>query len=221
LDTLLSFAEDLERRDAGAAASLLEVERLEREVEEIRVHGTAAAAFLASWTETLLALEAGERAASQEQTAADAEVREADAALERARKEGERLAAARAVETARDRARTAEAWVAETRETRARLESERDARLAESLQLAARAAELGALVRDVPPPSSGLGGAVEWASRVRGELLLERAALAAERDVLAREATELLASVAGEPVAATSVAGVRDRLERALGQTSA
>jgi hypothetical protein len=146
---------------------------------------------------------------------------EAEAAVERARKESERSAAARAVETASDRLHGAEAWVAEARETRAGLESERAARLAESRRLAAHAAELGALVRDVPPPSSGLDGAVEWASRARGELLLERAALAAERDVLAREATELLAGVLGEAFTATSVAGVRDRLERALGQTSA
>jgi hypothetical protein len=34
-----------------------------------------------------------------------------------------------------------------------------------------------------------------------------------------REATELLASVLGEPLVATAVTGVRDRLERALGQT--
>jgi hypothetical protein len=35
-----------------------------------------------------------------------------------------------------------------------------------------------------------------------------------------REATELLASVLGEPLTATAVAGVRERLARALGEPS-
>ena len=61
-------------------------------------------------------------------------------------------------------------------------------------------------------------GALAWASRARGELLLERSALATERDTLVREASELLASVLGEALT-TGVAGVRDRLERALQQT--
>jgi hypothetical protein len=219
VDALLIFAEELERRDADVARSLVEVERVEREVEEIRVHGTAAAAFLASLPGALAALEADERAAADEQTAAGAAVREAEATLERARKDDQRLAAARALEQARDRAHAAELWVSQGREAYARLEGERRARSEESQRLAAHATELGPSVRGVPPPSAGLDDALEWASRARGELLLERAALAGERDTLVREATELLASVLGEPLVATAVTGVRDRLERALGQT--
>jgi hypothetical protein len=72
-------------------------------------------------------------------------------------------------------------------------------------------------VHDVPPPATGLEGALEWASRARGALLLEHSGLARERDAVVREASELLGSVLGEPLISTAVAGVRDKLERALG----
>jgi hypothetical protein len=62
---------------------------------------------------------------------------------------------------------------------------------------------------------------LEWASVARGALLVEHSGLARERDAVVREASELLGSVLGEPLAATSAAGLRGRLERALGQASA
>ena len=58
---------------------------------------------------------------------------------------------------------------------------------------------------------------LEWASLARGGLLVAEAGLARERDALVREASELVASVSGDPLASTSVAGVRARLARALG----
>jgi hypothetical protein len=187
-------------------------------VEEIRVHGTAAVTLLASLPSALAEVDVDERAAVAEQLEADAAARDAGAALQRARKEDERLAAERSLQRARDRALAAERWVAQVHEERARLEAEGEAQRAESMLLAARAAELAPLVRDVPPPLPRLEGALAWASRARGELLLERSALATERDTLVREASELLASVLGEALT-TGVAGVRDRLERALQQT--
>jgi hypothetical protein len=218
VETLLSFAEELERRDADVAQALLEVERLQREVEAIRVHGTAAVTLLASLPSALAEVDVDERAAVAEQLEADAGARDAEAALQRARKEDERLAAERSLQHARDRALAAERWVVQVHEERARLEAEAEAQRAESMLLAARAAELAPLVRDVPPPSGGIEGALAWASRARGELLLERSALATERDTLVREASELLASVLGEALTTTGVAGVRNRLERALQQ---
>jgi hypothetical protein len=188
-------------------------------VEEIRVHGTAAVTLLASLPPALAELEVDGRAASAEQLEADVGVRDAEAALQRARKEDERLAAERALQRARDRALSAERWVAQIDDERALLEAEAEAQRAESVLLAGRAAELAPLIRDVPPPSGGIEGALAWASRARGELLLERSALATERDTLVREASELLASVIGEALTTTGVAGVRNRLERALGQT--
>ena len=76
--------------------------------------------------------------------------------------------------------------------------------------------ELAPRVRDVPAAPADLHGTLEWASRARGSLLLEHSGLAREREEVVREATELLASVLGEPLNATAVAGVRERLARAL-----
>jgi hypothetical protein len=219
VETLLSFAEELERRDADVAQALREVERLQREVEEMRVHGTAAVTLLASLPSALAEVDVDERAAVAEQLEADAAARDAEAALQRARKDDERLAAERVLQRARDRALAAERWVAQVNEERASLEAEAEKQRAAAMLLAARAAELAPLVRDVPSPSGGIEGALAWASRARGELLLERSALASERDTLVREASELLASVLGEALTTTGVAGVRDRLERALQQT--
>jgi chromosome segregation ATPase len=63
---------------------------------------------------------------------------------------------------------------------------------------------------------AGLGTTIEELSERRGALLVEHSNLARERDAVVREASELLGSVLGDPFAATSVAGLRERLERAL-----
>lgn len=62
---------------------------------------------------------------------------------------------------------------------------------------------------------SGLDRVIEWASQARGVLLVEHSQLARERETIVREASELLGSVLGDPLAATSVAGLRERLSRA------
>jgi hypothetical protein len=67
----------------------------------------------------------------------------------------------------------------------------------------------------------GLDGVLEWASRARGELLLEQSSLAGQRETIVREASELLGGVLGEPLTATAVSGFRDRLARALDEASA
>ena len=88
-------------------------------------------------------------------------------------------------------------------------------RRSEAKALEGRSVALAARAK-LDPPTPGLGGIVEWASRARGELLVGHAELATERDTVVREASELVASVLGEPLPPTGVAGVRDRLERAL-----
>ena len=64
--------------------------------------------------------------------------------------------------------------------------------------------------------TSGLDGTLEELSQRRGALLVEHSNLARERDAVVREASELLGSVLGDPLTSTSVAGLRERLERAL-----
>jgi hypothetical protein len=219
-DSLLSFVEELERRDAVVAQALTDVERLQVEVEELRANAAAAAAFLDAFPAALAERAADERAAIGARDQAEETVHAAEQLVERAEKDQQRLEAERALQQARDDLHAAEFWVTQTRETHAELEHDGAARRIEAEGLAQRAVERATRVRDVPAGSPDLGGALEWASRARGALLLERSGLARERDEIVREATELLASVLGDPLTATAVAGVRERLARALGEPS-
>src|SRR6266516_4723976 len=216
MESLLLFAEELERRDGEAAQALLGVERLQAEVEELRAHGVAVATFFAALPAALEERDADERAAEAERTRAAAVLRDAEAEAERARKENERLAAERLLQEARDEVRAADAWAAQAQAARETLARESDERHLEAEQVASRATALAGSVRDVPAPAPGIEGALEWASRARGALLLEHAGLVTELDTVVREASELLASVLGDPLTAIAVAGLRDRLERAL-----
>jgi len=220
VESLLSFAEELERRDADVAQALLGVERLQAEVEELRAHASAAGAFLDALPAAFAERTADERAAIGARDEAAEAVSASEQLVEHAGKEDQRLEAERALQQARDDLHAAEFWVAQAREARAELERDGAARRVEAESLTQRAVELAPRVRDVPAGSPNFDGALEWASRARGALLLERSALARERDEVVREATELLASVLGDPLTATGAAGVRERLARALGEPS-
>src|SRR5947207_10003219 len=102
VEPLLQIAAELERRDADAAAALLEVEELLAEVREVRDRVGAAAAFLSGLSRALEARRADVETAARAESEARTRLREADAAHERAEREDQRLAAARAVEHARD-----------------------------------------------------------------------------------------------------------------------
>jgi hypothetical protein len=217
------FAEELERRDADVAEALARVERIQAEVEELRTHASAAAVFLAALPAALAERASDERAAVEARDRAQEAVAEAEQLVERAEKtdkQEQRLEAERTLQRARDDLHAAEFWVAQAREAHAELEREGEARRAEAEQLVERAVELAPHVRDVPTAVAGLDGALEWASRARGALLLERSGLARDRETVVREASELLASVLGEPLVTTAVAGVRERLARALAEPS-
>jgi len=215
-DTRLAFADELERRDAEAARALDAVERLQREVDELRTHLAAVAAFLASLTAAVEARARDEKAALAARAKAEIGLRNAETAVERAGRKDERIGAERALQEACEEVEAAGRWAAEAEDAVVQLAREADERRAEAARLEARAAELSAHVRDVPTPDPGLDPALEWASRARGALLLEHSALAGERETLVREASELLGSVLGEPLTATAVAGVRGKLESAL-----
>jgi hypothetical protein len=182
VEPLLALAEQLEQRDAIVAERLAAIERLQAEVEEVRVHASAAAAT---------GLWLAERVAVTERELHDAELavpvlgdepdEEARAAFERAARDVERLSG------------HLQAFARERVELTARVE------------LLERRADV-----------SGLDRVIAWASHERGALLVEHANLARERENVVREASELLGSVLGDPLAATSVAGLRERLSSVL-----
>jgi DNA repair exonuclease SbcCD ATPase subunit len=189
------------------------------EVQAVREGAAAAASFLAGLPQTLATRRAEVDAAAAAELEATARFGEAKAEHEQAEREDERLATARALERARDRLREAELRLASARGAVELLEREAHRRRDDAASLEARAAELAArprLAGETAHPPAGLDALLDWASRARGELLLARAGLATEREAVVREASEVVASVLGEPLAVTSVAGVRGRLARAL-----
>ena len=115
MEPLLTIAEDLERRDERAAAALLEVERLQAEVDELRTRAGEVAAFLRELPAARAAVEADEQAAAEAQEGAIAVWRGAEDALAHLRERGSenaRLQAARAAQHARDALEEAELRVA-------------------------------------------------------------------------------------------------------------
>jgi chromosome segregation ATPase len=225
VEPLLSVADDLERRDARAAEELLEVERLQADVDELRTQAAAVAEFLRELPAARAAVEAEELAAAADRERTAEALRVAEDELARVEERGSdsaRLEAARAAQHARDAVEAAVLRITRAEKEHARLEQEAAACGAEAELLERRGTELAAhprLEHDIAAPAAGLHGLLDWAPRARGQLLLSHAALATERDEIVREATELVASVLGEPLVSAGAQGVRERLERALGDS--
>lgn len=222
MEPLLLIVDELERRDGDAAAALHEVEELQQRVDETRARARDIAAFLEAFPDTLAAREAEERVAEESRTAAADAQTEAESTLVHARERGRedaRLAAERALQHAQDALHEAELRVERAHAQLSRLvreeQEQRDAadRLVVEVQPLARALAANPRI-GTDLPGSGLDGAIEWAARARGDLLIAHAGLETERDKVVREATELVASALGEPLPGNGVAGVRERLSR-------
>jgi len=218
----IALARELERRDRQLAAAAAEVDELQQATEELRGRTHEVARLLATLPRER---EAAGAAAERREDELEARTRAvAQAESELAGVDDERREPAR---RELERARDALALV-ETRLERAREDAERLDRAQASAQAEAKALEeqarrvsrrlstqprLARQVAETPP--SGLEEIAEWASSARAALWVVRSGLDNERERVVREANELGASALGEPLAATSVAGVRARLERA------
>jgi chromosome segregation ATPase len=218
VEPLLTFAAGLERRDADVAQVLAELESLQSEVEEVRADAGRVAEFLESAPQRILRLEGDAESADADRRDAEAALRAAEDQVDRAHGEKERLEAARARQQAEDTLTEATRRFANASAALARFVVETEKRTADAEALAARAAGLAPRVRGVAAPREGVERTIEWASQARGALLLEHSSFEREREAIARQASELAASVLGEPA---SVAGLCDRLARALHQASA
>jgi hypothetical protein len=202
---------ELEREDVRLAAEIDGVVALQHRVAEI----ASAAAELAEFERSLpgererLALSLAEAHAELEaREQALREVREAPAEDE--------AAARRAEVRAADLVSAARKKVERMRSEQARLEARAATFPAEPARLAAEAAEVtAALGQDaIQGPAPDPASLIEGASRARAALLVKRSGLETRRERIVREANELASAVLGEQVSA-SVAGVRERLERA------
>jgi hypothetical protein len=228
----LAVVEELERRDEQAAGALATVEELQARTAGLRERAEALKRFFAELPATRERRAAAVSEAAQELRRAEAARREAEAELERAerkRRERERLLAARHAEDARATERVAYAELERMRVALGQLE--REATLAqgrsvaldrEATQVASQVAQLHRISADASSaPAPGIDGVVEWAARVRPALLLLQSSTVVEREAIIREANELGSAVLGEALGATSVAGVHERVRRALAETPA
>jgi hypothetical protein len=198
VEPLLEIAADLEARDTRVAAELARVEAQQADVDEIRARAEAAAAFLAALPAAIAGHTRDEEQAEQDRVDARRALREAE-------QEKDETLRAHAVERAQDTLVDADRRAARAREHQEALAREGAERREEAARLAERAGVDG-----------DLDAVIAWASHRRGELVLERSGLARERESIVREASELLASITGDALTSTSVAGLRDWLSQAL-----
>jgi chromosome segregation ATPase len=188
MEPLLALAAELEARDARIAAELARVEAEQGDLDALRAQAARLADLLA-WLP---------QAASENESALHQASRRRDDA------------AAAARDAVEDEKPAAEAALHAAEADVARLEEHRHAFARQGDEVQAELAELAHTLG-----TSGLDGTVEELSQRRGALLVEHSNLVRDRDAVVREASELLGSVLGDPLASTSVAGLRERLERA------
>jgi hypothetical protein len=127
-----------------------------------------------------------------------------------------RLEDPRSLATARSGLELAEARLQRVAEERARLERQAAAAEAERPVLEARAREVSGVLDDVPPPSDTLESLAEWQLRARAAAFAERARLERAREELIGEANQVASALLADPLVGTSIALVRQRLEREL-----
>ncbi len=223
---LLEMAKELEVADERLAVAIVEVGALDAEVAATGARAADLDRFLAGLPAERSRLDDAAPDAEQARQRRRAELEAAERELAEAeqKRKGERMAAARrAVVRTRDALSSAERRLGRAMDAQSGLE--RRARLAEAEtpELLAQSRDLAARVRRVPrisphagdDPAAGLSGVVQWAAGSHAALFVVRSALETERERVVREANELGASALGEALAATSVALVRRRLERA------
>ena len=198
-----AWLEELARADEEAAAALADLDRQAQDAERIGAEALELRERLAS-----LPAERDAAGAAREDAEGEAEERRReheDAAAALAAVEGDRnaekVAAARRDELrARDLAHAAERRLEWARTEEQRLEHE-EAEIAERTK---------ALTAEAP--AADLEEVAAWATETRAALAVARAGKRSEREALIRQASELGASVLGEPVLAETPAEVARRL---------
>jgi hypothetical protein len=227
-DRRLAFIRELEQADEAVSVVLIELDELYEECERVRERALELEAFFVRLPDTSTAMsvaveESGTRAA-EAQEAHERALEELRAA--EAEDAAERLAAARRFELrTRDALTIAARRLREAEADAARLELGANAAHQESEELGRRAEALAAALRERPRlageagelQGTSLAAIADWGTRARAALLVARGQLAAERDAVVRQANELGALVLGEPLTATSAAGVARQVERELG----
>ena len=222
MDASLAFAVELEQRDAALAERIAHLGELGRRVDELRAQAARLGNVLARLPLDRKQLDAAIAGSERDRETAQTALDQARRAVERARGEDAAATARRHEAHAATDVRTTEDRRSRLIARREELEREADTAAADSHSLAARSRELAAELEAAPrvagpePPAPGLDALADWGSRAHAAVFVARSGLETERERIVREANELEASVLGEPLYATSVSLVRERLEQRL-----
>lgn len=223
MDSSLVFATELEQRDAALAAQLALLQGLGDEIDALRARALELEGLFARLPDDRAHLDEARRGAERDAETARAALAEAERALERTRGEDARTTAERHRAHAATDLRTTEERAERLATRQAALEQEAEQAQAEARDLEPRAVGLAQRLAEAPraspteAPGQGLAELAEWGSRAHAAVLVARSGLETERERVVREANELAAAVLGEPLYATSVATVRERLAERLG----
>ncbi len=215
----LDLVRELEEQEASLAAMSRQLVETQATAERVVAEAEAVGELLARLPE--------ERAASdRELAAAEAARSDRRRELEQAQHEAnDDEAARRRIAEAEWALRRSDDHVEQTERARAALERQAEVAADSLTKLDDEARDatsfLNALsareARDLAPPAPGVEGLLEWAPRARAAAFLARTSVDRQRDTLIREAEEAATSVLGESFAGSSVAVVRQRLERPSG----
>jgi hypothetical protein len=226
---LLALVHELDRQDVDVAARIETVAGLLGRVDAVRADARRILAELEALPDAVAVAEQGERDAVARESAARAELVEAERRLEQvnsARRSSDeaKTEAARALRRASVAAADAAETVARMRERIESLARDEIALQAEADGLAVEARHIAAEVSDVPRlsdsgrtvPGASLTEIDEWGARAHAALFVVRGGLEGEREKVVLEANALAAAALGEQAGGASVALVRRRLEESL-----
>jgi hypothetical protein len=223
----LELLRELAGADEAHRTALQRLDGLLARAGELRERADRVSAFLAAAPgeqRRLVEEVAGAEAVVEERARSLAEA-EAELAEAERRRDRERLLAARRFHVrAADGLAMADRHLVAAREASSaheRAVENAELEAGDLEQVAARLADELAATPRIPapavrPPEPGLEAVRAWATGSRAALVVARSGVAAERDGLIRQASELASVLLGEPQVATSVAAAAERVERSL-----
>jgi chromosome segregation ATPase len=228
---LVSYARELEQRDADVAARIDAVTEVLSDVDDLRARARLVQASLEALPVEREHAELAVQNAQERETAALMELADAERQLEEVARS--RRPAAEAKARAEQAVRRTTVAAADAADATARLRDRVEATVADEIALRAQAeglvaelAELTRRVSEVPrlsdsgrsAPGTSLAEIDEWGARAHAALFVVRGGLESEREKVVLEAHALAAAALGEQTAGASVALVRRRLEESLAQ---
>jgi chromosome segregation ATPase len=207
----LAELQALARRDIKLSGAIRELEVVQHAVAHIRARFVAIDAFLATYSMEEQRLRENLGEAEGGLVTRREELKDAERTLASARDE-EREQARMAVGRAEDRVAAADARVLRGHQALEDLRRNNTDFSAELLQLESEARELSA-PSTLASPGTGPGALLVWATRANATLLVAHSQLAADRDWIIREASEIATMLTGVPTYGLTAAQALEQVE--------